>query len=236
VCKCCMPLKPVLLCAWICCQNIVYALLCCEMSTKKKKKKKKKKKEMKTSVIVVFCAIASLISLCSLAVNAGDTFQEFDAKWFGDALTSQFASQGSVKLRKEFRTPRFREEIRITFTVEEEALLNFRASSGEPTRLSDTVFDGSLTSSVGGTEALYLQELNNQLLEPGTHTVELRFWNTARAWRQYDNWPYNDDEDNDEPSFWLRMSLSKPTERQRARAIRAAQEASESGQSQQVEL
>ena len=92
-------------------------------------------------------------------------------------------------------------------------------------RFADIIVDDNLQGSTNQPkDAWYRLEHRDELLQPGKHEIEIRFWDWKRIWRAYDKWPYPDDPDRDEPFFWLRVKLWHPTPKDLALVARKAEE------------
>mmetsp|Transcript_20166 Transcript_20166/g.29987 ORF Transcript_20166/g.29987 Transcript_20166/m.29987 type:complete len:187 (-) Transcript_20166:57-617(-) len=172
-----------------------------------------------------------LVVLCCISlVKCGETYRTFDLSRLGDEITDKFEDNGSVRIRREYQTPR-QTFVTLEFETDQPlAILDFRITSNEPTRMSDVIFDGMLKGSVGGPANYYEVALTRELVEEGQHSIEIRFFDNDRAWRQFDNWSWSDDEDNDEPSFWFYFNLRVPTDAEKDAAIRRKEQASSSSQ------
>ena len=57
------------------------------------------------------------------------------------------------------------------------------------------------------------RRMNDKELEPGRHTVYLQFAQAKRWWAEYDDYPFDDDEDrDDQPSFNIKLKLTRMEE------------------------
>ena len=212
------------------------------------------------SVVLSLLAVVLLLSTAKIGVDAsGDKYPPFDAAEIRDAINSGFAADGEVTFRKQYRVPRAG-SVQFEFGNDKLAMIDFRTTGVEPTRFSDLIVDDNLQgifinktlrslfifssliffflkkgTSSQSADAWYQAQYKNKLIRPGDHSIEIRFWDWKRTWRNYDNWPYPDD-DRDEPSFWVRVRLFTPTEKQVTAAIKLEQESAENAHTQTQSL